>query len=37
MEGPIERGRNFHLLGDDELPKLLEFLTGHLPESLKVS
>lgn len=39
MEGPepMERGRNFRLLADEELPKLLEFLTEHLPESLKVN
>lgn len=39
MECPeaVERGRNFRLLTDDELPELLDFLGGYLPESLKVS
>lgn len=40
MECPEEavqvRGRNFRLLSPEELPQLLEFLTGYLPESLKV-
>ncbi|XP_024941494.1 uncharacterized protein LOC107268276 isoform X2 [Cephus cinctus] len=37
MECPeaVERGRNFRLLTAEELPKLLDFLTGYLPESLK--
>ncbi|XP_012281374.1 uncharacterized protein LOC105700272 [Orussus abietinus] len=37
MECPeaIERGRRFRLLNDEELPQLLDFLTGYLPESLK--
>uniref|UniRef100_A0A0C9RGJ7 RimI protein n=1 Tax=Fopius arisanus TaxID=64838 RepID=A0A0C9RGJ7_9HYME len=33
--GPVERGRNFRLLMNEELPLLLEFLAGYLPESLK--
>lgn len=33
---PLERGRNFRLLSQDELPKLLDFLEAYLPESLKV-
>lgn len=38
MECPeaVERGRNFRLLAEEELSKLLDFLTGYLPESLKV-
>lgn len=38
MECPeaMERGRNFRLLAKEELPKLLDFLDGYLPESLKV-
>ncbi|KYN09167.1 hypothetical protein ALC57_18722 [Trachymyrmex cornetzi] len=32
----IERGRNFRLLAEEELSKLLDFLTGYLPKSLKV-
>ena len=38
MECPeaIERGRNFRLLAEEELSKLLDFLTGYLPNSLKV-
>lgn len=37
MECPeaMERGRNFRLLAEEELPQLLDFLTGYLPESLK--
>ncbi|XP_003691702.1 uncharacterized protein LOC100871763 isoform X1 [Apis florea] len=37
MECPeaMERGRNFRLLAKEELPKLLDFLDGYLPESLK--
>ncbi|XP_012222372.1 uncharacterized protein [Linepithema humile] len=37
MECPeaVERGRNFRLLAEEELSKLLDFLTGYLPESLK--
>ncbi|XP_060828617.1 uncharacterized protein LOC132913944 isoform X2 [Bombus pascuorum] len=37
MECPkaMERGRNFHLLSEEELPRLLDFLAGYLPESLK--
>ncbi|XP_011056239.1 PREDICTED: uncharacterized protein LOC105147134 isoform X1 [Acromyrmex echinatior] len=31
----IERGRNFRLLAEEELSKLLDFLTGYLPNSLK--
>ncbi|XP_014297719.1 uncharacterized protein LOC103575638 isoform X1 [Microplitis demolitor] len=33
--GPVESGRNFRLLSEEELPQLLEFLNGYLPESLK--
>lgn len=38
MECPeaTERGRNFRLLAEKELFQLLDFLTGYLPESLKV-
>lgn len=38
MECPeaVERGRNFRLLAEEELSKLLDFLTEYLPESLKV-
>lgn len=38
MECPeaVERGRNFRLLAEEELSQLLDFLTGYLPESLKV-
>lgn len=38
MECPeaMERGRNFRLLTEEELPRLLDFLAGYLPESLKV-
>lgn len=38
MECPeaVERGRNFRLLAEEEISKLLDFLTGHLPDSLKV-
>ncbi|XP_043268788.1 uncharacterized protein [Venturia canescens] len=37
MECPeaVERGRNFRLLADEELPECLNILTGYLPESLK--
>ncbi|XP_020287559.1 uncharacterized protein LOC109856564 isoform X2 [Pseudomyrmex gracilis] len=37
MECPeaIERGRNFRLLAEEELSKLLDFLTEYLPNSLK--
>lgn len=37
MECPeaVERGRNFRLLAEEELSELLDFLTGHLPDSLK--
>ncbi|XP_034181518.1 uncharacterized protein LOC117604969 isoform X1 [Osmia lignaria lignaria] len=37
MECPeaMERGRNFRLLAEEELPRLLDFLAGYLPESLK--
>ncbi|XP_014480480.1 PREDICTED: uncharacterized protein LOC106747459 isoform X2 [Dinoponera quadriceps] len=37
MECPeaVERGRNFRLLAEEELSKLLDFLTGYLPDSLK--
>ncbi|XP_012531732.1 uncharacterized protein LOC105834065 [Monomorium pharaonis] len=37
MECPeaVERGRNFRLLAEEELSKLLDFLTEYLPESLK--
>ncbi|XP_011685891.1 PREDICTED: uncharacterized protein LOC105448803 isoform X2 [Wasmannia auropunctata] len=37
MECPeaVERGRNFRLLPEKEVSKLLEFLTEYLPESLK--
>ncbi|XP_014210035.1 uncharacterized protein LOC106640486 [Copidosoma floridanum] len=31
----LKRGRNFRLLADDELPRLLDFLDAYLPESLK--
>ncbi|XP_046749538.1 uncharacterized protein LOC124413180 [Diprion similis] len=34
-EAVQERGRNFRLLHPEELPQLLDFLTGYLPESLK--
>ena len=39
MECPeaVERGRNFRLLKNEELPELLDFLTRYLPVSLKVS
>lgn len=39
MECPeaVERGRNFRLLAEEELSKLLDFLTGYLPDSLKVN
>ncbi|EGI64395.1 hypothetical protein G5I_07174 [Acromyrmex echinatior] len=33
----IERGRNFRLLAEEELSKLLDFLTGYLPNSLKTT
>lgn len=33
----VKRGRNFRLLDADELPKLLDFVSEYLPESLKVS
>lgn len=38
MECPeaVERGRNFRLLAEEELSNLLDFLTGYLPDSLKV-
>lgn len=38
MECPeaVERGRNFRLLPEEELSNLLDFLTGYLPDSLKV-
>jgi len=38
MECPeaVERGRNFRLLAEEELSKLLDFLTRYLPDSLKV-
>lgn len=32
----MERGRNFRLLAEEELPRLLDFLVVYLPESLKV-
>lgn len=32
----VEKGRNFRLLEEDDLPQLLDFLTEYLPESLKV-
>ncbi|XP_017752980.1 PREDICTED: uncharacterized protein LOC108545729 [Eufriesea mexicana] len=37
MECPeaMERGRNFRLLAEEELSRLLDFLAGYLPESLK--
>ncbi|XP_076644614.1 uncharacterized protein LOC143354424 [Halictus rubicundus] len=37
MECPeaMDRGRNFRLLAEEELPELLDFLADHLPESLK--
>ncbi|KAL0129535.1 hypothetical protein PUN28_001652 [Cardiocondyla obscurior] len=37
MECPeaVERGRNFRLLAEEELSKLLDFLTEYLPNSLK--
>ncbi|XP_012264274.2 helicase SWR1-like [Athalia rosae] len=34
-EAVQEQGRNFRLLSPEELPELLDFLTGYLPESLK--
>lgn len=39
MECPeaVERGRNFRLLAEEELSKLLDFLTEYLPDSLKVN
>lgn len=38
MECPeaMDRGRNFRLLAEEELPRLLDFLADYLPESLKV-
>lgn len=38
MEYPeaMERGRNFRLLAEEELPELFVFLDRYLPESLKV-
>lgn len=38
MECPkvVNRGRNFRLLTEEELPELLDFLGKHLPLSLKV-
>ncbi|KAG8035041.1 hypothetical protein G9C98_001531 [Cotesia typhae] len=35
LPGPVESGRNFRLLSEEELPQLLDFLNGYLPESLK--
>lgn len=39
MECPeaVERGRNFRLVAEEELSKLLDFLSEYLPESLKVT
>jgi len=33
----VPYGKNFRLVPEDELPELLDYLSQHLPQSLKVS
>jgi hypothetical protein len=32
----VPEGKNFRLAQEEELPELLDFLSEHLPDSLKV-
>lgn len=32
----VPEGKNFRLAHEDEYPEILDFLSQHLPESLKV-
>jgi hypothetical protein len=33
----VPEGKNFRLAQENELPEILDFLSEHLPDSLKVS